>query len=100
QVFAMVFSETDHASHRFWVTGDPPRELIDVYELVDATMGRVMKDLVHEDDTVLVVSDHGSWPVHHLVHIAPLLAEGGFLTRVGRHSSNATTATPAPPPVR
>jgi predicted AlkP superfamily phosphohydrolase/phosphomutase len=80
-VFAMVFSETDHASHRFWVEGDPPRELIDVYELVDTTMGRVMKDVVREEDTVLVVSDHGSWPVHHLVHIAPMLAEGGFLTR-------------------
>ncbi|HJP66941.1 MAG TPA: alkaline phosphatase family protein, partial [Actinomycetota bacterium] len=66
---------------RFWVEGDPPNALIDVYELVDRTMGRIMKAHVRDEDTVLMVSDHGSWPVHHLVHIAPLLAEGGFLTR-------------------
>jgi predicted AlkP superfamily phosphohydrolase/phosphomutase len=82
-VFAMVFSETDHASHRWWVEGDPPRELIDVYDLVDRTMGRLVTDLVRDDDVVLVVSDHGSWPIHHFVHIAPLLAEGGFLARSG-----------------
>ena len=79
QVFAMVFSETDHASHRWWVEGDPPRQLIDVYDLVDATMGRILEHTATDDDTVLVVSDHGSWPAHHLVHLAPILAEAGLL---------------------
>jgi predicted AlkP superfamily phosphohydrolase/phosphomutase len=81
QVVAMVFSETDHASHRYWVEGEPPRALVDVYDLVDRVMGRLMADVVSDEDTVLVVSDHGSWPIHHFVHIAPLLAEGGFLAR-------------------
>jgi predicted AlkP superfamily phosphohydrolase/phosphomutase len=84
EVFAMVYSETDHAAHRWWLEGDPPRELIDVYELVDASMGRLIKELVRDEDTVLVVSDHGSWPIHHLVHLSPLLAEGGFLTPARR----------------
>jgi predicted AlkP superfamily phosphohydrolase/phosphomutase len=88
-VFAMVFSETDHASHRWWVEGDPPPKLIEVYDLVDRTMGRLIKDLVHDDDVVLVVSDHGSWPIHHFVHIAPLLAEGGFLARSTRGAASA-----------
>jgi predicted AlkP superfamily phosphohydrolase/phosphomutase len=88
QVLAMVFSETDHASHRWWVEGDPPRELIDVYDLVDRTMGRLMADVVRDEDTVLVVSDHGSWPIHHFVHIAPLLAEGGFLARTARGTTD------------
>jgi predicted AlkP superfamily phosphohydrolase/phosphomutase len=94
-VFAMVFSETDHASHRWWVEGDPPRQLIDVYDLVDRTMGRLMADLVTDQDTVLVVSDHGSWPIHHFVHIAPLLAEGGFLARA-RRSNAEPVARPSP----
>jgi predicted AlkP superfamily phosphohydrolase/phosphomutase len=97
QVFAMVFSETDHASHRWWLEGDPPQELIDVYDLVDATMGGLIKDLVREDDTVLVVSDHGSWPVHHLIHLIPLLAVGGFLAPAPR---GAASAMPRPPRTR
>jgi predicted AlkP superfamily phosphohydrolase/phosphomutase len=92
-VFATVFSETDHAAHRWWGEGDPPRELIDVYDMVDRSMGRLLADLVHEDDVVLVASDHGSWPVHHLVHLAPLLADAGLL-RSGR------TASATPPPRR
>ncbi len=87
-VFATVFSETDHAAHRWWGEGDPPRELIDVYDMVDRSMGRLMADFIHEDDTVLVASDHGSWPVHHLVHLAPLLADAGLL-RSGRTASAA-----------
>jgi predicted AlkP superfamily phosphohydrolase/phosphomutase len=95
-VFAMVFSETDHASHRWWVEGDPPRELIDVYDLVDRTMGRLITDLVRDDDVVLVVSDHGSWPIHHFVHIAPLLAEGGFLARIDSPSARKPAAAWVP----
>jgi predicted AlkP superfamily phosphohydrolase/phosphomutase len=97
QVFAMVFSETDHASHRWWLEGDPPQELIDVYDLVDATMGGLIKDLVREEDTVLVVSDHGSWPVHHLIHLVPLLAVGGFLAPAPR---GATATAPRAPRAR
>jgi predicted AlkP superfamily phosphohydrolase/phosphomutase len=92
-VFATVFSETDHAAHRWWGEGDPPRQLIDVYDMVDRSMGRLMTDLVREDDVVLVASDHGAWPVHHLVHLAPLLADAGLL-RSGR------SASVAPPPRR
>ncbi|MFN2590681.1 MAG: alkaline phosphatase family protein [Actinomycetota bacterium] len=88
RVFAMVFSETDHASHRWWLEGDPPPELIDVYDLIDRTMGGLIREFVREDDTVLVVSDHGSWPIRRFVHVAPLLAEGGFLAR-GRRTSGA-----------
>ena len=90
-VFATVFSETDHASHKWWVEGDPPSQLIEVYDLVDQSMGRLIGDLVTEDDTVLMVSDHGSWPVHHLMHLAPLLADGGFLAR-GRGPSEDGSA--------
>jgi predicted AlkP superfamily phosphohydrolase/phosphomutase len=54
-------------------------------------MGRIIQAHVRDEDTVLMVSDHGSWPVHHLVHIAPLLAEGGFLTR-GQPRQDGPTA--------
>jgi predicted AlkP superfamily phosphohydrolase/phosphomutase len=96
QVFAMVYSETDHASHRWWLEGDPPKELIDIYDQVDASMGRLIAHAVHDDDTVLVVSDHGSWPVHHLVHLAPILADGGFLTPARRGGGGPQAARSAP----
>ena len=97
QVFAMVYSETDHASHRWWLEGDPPTELIDIYDQVDASMGRLMAHAVHDEDVVLVVSDHGSWPVHHLVHLAPILAEGGFLTPARRGAGAAAPAARSAP---
>jgi predicted AlkP superfamily phosphohydrolase/phosphomutase len=102
QVFAMVYSETDHASHRWWLEGEPSKELIDIYDQVDASMGRLMAHAVHDDDVVLVVSDHGSWPVHHLVHLAPILAEGGFLTpaRRGGPTADAARSTPTGPIAR
>jgi predicted AlkP superfamily phosphohydrolase/phosphomutase len=84
QLFAMVFSDTDHASHRWWTEGDPPQHLVDVYDMVDRAMGAILRDHVREEDTVLVASDHGSRPLHTAVHIAPLLAEGGFLTLAQR----------------
>lgn len=86
EIFATVFSETDHAAHRWWGEGDPPRQLIDVYDAVDRYMARLIDDYVRDEDTVLVVSDHGSWPVHHLVHLAPALAQAGLLTS-GRRGS-------------
>jgi predicted AlkP superfamily phosphohydrolase/phosphomutase len=98
-VFVTVFSETDHAAHRWWGEGDPPRELIDVYDLVDRSMGRLMRDLVRDEDTVLIASDHGSWPVHSLVHLAPLLAEAALL-RSGRTASAAPIPRRAGPPRR
>jgi predicted AlkP superfamily phosphohydrolase/phosphomutase len=77
--FLIVFSETDHASHRLWTGGPPPAGLLDCYEQVDAAMGRMIEEHVRPEDTVLVLSDHGSSPIHTYVNLGPALAAGGFL---------------------
>jgi predicted AlkP superfamily phosphohydrolase/phosphomutase len=66
-----VFTETDRAQHYFWAdmdaahpAHDPERAarvgstIRDVYERVDAQLGRLL-DIVSDDTQVFIVSDHG-----------------------------------------
>lgn len=80
EVFMMVFTEPDSAGHLLWTRGPIPQGLVDAYDQVDASMGRLMARHVGDDDAVLVVSDHGTQPFHTYVHMGSLLASGGFLT--------------------
>jgi predicted AlkP superfamily phosphohydrolase/phosphomutase len=79
QVFMVVFTEPDQATHHFWATEDVPSTLLASYEAVDQAMGRIVRDHVREADRVLVVSDHGGRNLHSHVHVGTLLADGGFL---------------------
>jgi predicted AlkP superfamily phosphohydrolase/phosphomutase len=87
----VVFTETDRAQHYFWADMDPAhpahtperRErfgtvIRDVYERVDAQVGRLL-DLAGEETLVLVVSDHGFGPQPLNVYINRWLIENGFM---------------------
>jgi predicted AlkP superfamily phosphohydrolase/phosphomutase len=78
-VFMVVFSEPDHATHHLWEGPKVPQTMIESYQQVDDAMGRLIREFVSSDDTILVVSDHGSQPMHTFVHIAYLLSQGGWL---------------------
>lgn len=78
-VFALVFTEPDQASHRLWTTPEVPEALVDAYEVVDEAMGRLLDRFAEGGDLIAVVSDHGSRPLHAFVHMAYLLNEGGWL---------------------
>jgi predicted AlkP superfamily phosphohydrolase/phosphomutase len=79
EIFMMVFSEPDHATHHYWHRSEIPDELIAAYESVDQAMGRLIQEHVSAEDRVLVVSDHGGRPIHTHVYVGALLADGGFL---------------------
>jgi predicted AlkP superfamily phosphohydrolase/phosphomutase len=102
-----VFTETDRAQHYFWAdmdsshpAHDPERSarvgstIRDVYERVDARLGRLL-DLVGEETQVYVVSDHGfgSQPLN--VYLNRYLIEKGYLhlhkaEQVGKDLRRAT----------
>ena len=80
QVFMLVFTEPDQAGHHLWTKPEVPAALLDCYEQVDAAMGRLLARFGTPEDLTLVVSDHGSQPLHTHVHVAELLASGGWLS--------------------
>ncbi len=76
----LVFTEPDQAGHHLWTKPEVPAALLDCYEQVDAAMGRLLARFGTAEDLTLVVSDHGSQPLHTHVHVAELLASGGWLS--------------------
>jgi predicted AlkP superfamily phosphohydrolase/phosphomutase len=79
-VSVLVWPETDKGAHRVWSRGPIPDDVIQIYDQVDRLMGRLIADYVREDDTVLIVSDHGTVPIHTFLNLGPLLANAGLLT--------------------
>jgi len=79
-VAVLVWTETDKGAHRVWSRGPVPDSVVQIYDQVDRMMGRLIADYVKEDDTVLVVSDHGTTPIHTFVNLGPLLVEGHWIT--------------------
>lgn len=90
--FMVVFSCTDHAGHYFWKYLDPDHPLYDsnapldvrdgllsIYRHMDAALQRFVERL--DDRTTLVVmSDHGMGPLHHLSHVNNWLLANGMIT--------------------
>jgi predicted AlkP superfamily phosphohydrolase/phosphomutase len=78
-VFIVVYPESDQAVHHMWTRPGIPQALIDTYERIDASMGRLIEKHVREGDTVMVVSDHGALLQQTHVHVGHLLKQGGWL---------------------
>jgi len=88
----VVFSVLDRAQHDYWADMDPahprhdpktPREfrefIHEIYERLDAAVGRVLEQLPAES-RVFVVSDHGFCSELFEVRVNELLAAAGLLT--------------------
>ena len=89
-LFTVVFSEIDTASHHFWAyhDGDSPRHrsdpelggtLEEVYVALDRALGRMLSAL-DEQAAVLVLSDHGAGGASdHVFYLNRWLASEGWL---------------------
>ena len=88
--FMMVEIGLDRMHHAFWRYLDPkhPRyqpgsrfanAIRDYYHLLDDRIGETL-ELFEEDDTVLVVSDHGAMPMEGGICINDWLVREGYLT--------------------
>ncbi len=87
-IFATVFSSSDHVQHNFWHSrcqgaGDEAVEdvIAYTYQLIDAQIGRILEDHAGPDTLVMVVSDHGAGPCKGGFNIDAWLTEHGYLSR-------------------
>jgi predicted AlkP superfamily phosphohydrolase/phosphomutase len=90
--FAMqVFSETDFLQHALWHVMDPahPRhtkrdekkyggKILGFYKAVDRALSDAVGS-VDKDAAVVIISDHGSGPLHEFIHANNLLLEHGVM---------------------
>jgi len=86
------FSSTDLISHMFWRTMDPSHPMyrkneesefknaiLHAYQDMDAVLGSVLPRLT-ENDTLIVLSDHGFAPYYTSFHLNSWLMDNGYLT--------------------
>jgi predicted AlkP superfamily phosphohydrolase/phosphomutase len=89
----VVYVSLDRLGHKFWRYSDPSHPLYtpagaarwgavlpDTYRQLDEQVGRLLQ-LVTDQDTVLVVSDHGFGPLTHAVYLNRWLESRGFLAQ-------------------
>lgn len=91
RVGVVIFGPVDRASHQFWRHMDPHHPAHDptlaerfgdalkqVYQAADEEVGRLL-DLLDDDDTVFIVSDHGFGPAYRIFYLNEWLRRQGYL---------------------
>ncbi len=83
----LVYNETDTIQHKLWpdgafpADGEPPwpaSGVCDVYERLDAAVGRLI-DRFGDETNLLLVSDHGAGPMRGVMYINQWLRNRGCL---------------------
>jgi len=101
--FMMVETSTDRLHHGFWADYDPShpnhmagsqfeRVIPDFYRFVDQQIASII-DLLSDDTTVMVISDHGAGPLKGVVAINEWLIAMGYL-KLRRHPGKEAPLTP------
>jgi predicted AlkP superfamily phosphohydrolase/phosphomutase len=85
------FQATDNVQHAFWKFVDPTHPDYDpqatarfgsgikqIYQHIDSFIGQ-MRDRLGDDDTMIVMSDHGFGSLHYVVNMNLFLLERGLL---------------------
>ncbi len=83
-VFFFYFGVSDSIQHMFWRQFETPSSkyqkiIYDWYEKMDVVLGNVMRQVNKDDDTLIVLSDHGFGPFTRAQHINSWLRRNGFL---------------------
>lgn len=89
--FFVVFGSTDRVQHFYWRYCDPtyPGYLVEegkrfgdaifkVYKKIDTIIGEYL-ELIEDDPTLMVMSDHGAGPYHKIVFLDQWLNDRGLL---------------------
>lgn len=93
RVLVSVLSTPDRLQHVFWSDLEPDHPghdaagaarrgnvILESYKAIDRLIETLQKDVLREDDTLLVVSDHGFAPFRRAVNLNRFLAEEGWLS--------------------
>jgi predicted AlkP superfamily phosphohydrolase/phosphomutase len=86
-LFILVIMETDWMQHFLW--GEKDRCLLPLYMKIDEMIGG-FRELLRDEDVILVLSDHGFGPVRKTFYMNVWLREKGFL--VSRRQWGATSS--------
>ena len=82
-LFFGVFMTTDRVNHFLFkdyeTDGENKEAFLEFYEQLDDYIGQI-RELLGEDTTLVVASDHGFTSLHHEVHCNTWLAEEGWLS--------------------
>lgn len=83
ETFMLVFTGTDRLMHFLWaayedVNHQYHQQFVDHFKKIDKAIGEIVAKL-NEDDTVIMVSDHGFERLDYEVYINTLLAQKGLL---------------------
>ncbi len=94
-LFFYVHVESDRTQHYFWKFSDPENETVtesernkygtfieDVYKRLDESVGKIL-DRVEENDSIMIVSDHGFGPVYKAFSLSNWLAQNGYTAHTG-----------------
>lgn len=76
-IFVLVIMETDWMQHFLW--GERERYLLPFYAKIDGMIGHFIDSLT-EEDTILILSDHGFGEVSRTFYINSWLRKEGFLS--------------------
>lgn len=82
-VIFMVWHDTDRAAHLLWHHSDLPcpdldSQIYKVYKAVDDSIGKIL-DTVGGEPTVIVCSDHGTYPIQRRINAHLWLKKLGLL---------------------
>ncbi|HDS29887.1 MAG TPA: hypothetical protein ENN67_02460, partial [Firmicutes bacterium] len=93
RLFAAIYQATDHVSHMFWRTLDPDHPMyseeiaekygdaiLTVYQRADTLVGKVMDEVMDDDDELIVMSDHGFNSFRYSVNLNRWLTDNGYMT--------------------
>ena len=92
KLFIGVFQATDRVQHMFYRLWDDthPRydpddvaklgsPILDIYQRADAFVGKVLDEIVDDDTTLIIISDHGFNSFRRAVNLNRILINNGFL---------------------
>lgn len=83
QVFMFVFTGTDRLMHFLWSAYEDEnhqyhKDFLEHFRKIDEAIGQV-NERISDDDTLILLSDHGFEKLDYDVYISYLLAQEGFL---------------------
>lgn len=78
--FMTMFTSTDHVQHIFWQYPGGHEIIAETYEMVDQCLGKFL-DVIGDDVTVIIMSDHGAGEIKRIVYLDNWLAGEGYLSR-------------------
>ncbi|HKL13013.1 MAG TPA: alkaline phosphatase family protein [Halanaerobiales bacterium] len=78
--FMVHFMETDQVQHYLWhELEQPPYHIKRIYKAIDRAIGE-LKEFLDEEDTLLIMSDHGFGDLKYNFHIDTWLLKEGYIT--------------------